>query len=249
MEALFVTGRLGIARREGSRRLYELIERLVPAELLARQESEEDAMRHRLLSRYRAVGLTPAAGQAEVMLGTGSVADRRRRTDELVAAGTLIPVQVDGLKAVQYILADEEPILNETAQPESSSPSAVAFIAPLDPLVWDRRKLRELWGFDYLWEVYTPAAKRRWGYYVLPILFGDRLVGRIEPRFERASPDLRILGIWFEPGFRPVEASGFLAALRDAVEAYRSFVGARRVAWPRTRPGRDVAKALRAISQ
>ena len=249
MEALFVTGRLGIARREGSRRLYELIERLVPAELLARQESEEDAMRHRLLSRYRAVGLTPAAGQAEVMLGTGSVADRRRRTDELVAAGTLIPVQVDGLKAVQYILADEEPILNETAQPESSSPSAVAFIAPLDPLVWDRRKLRELWGFDYLWEVYTPAAKRRWGYYVLPILFGDRLVGRIEPRFERASPDLRILGIWFEPDFRPMEAPGFVVALRDAIEAYRSFVGARRVLWPRTRPGRDVAKALRAISQ
>jgi hypothetical protein len=243
MEALFVSGRLGIARRDGNRRYYDLIERLVPAELLARSETEEDAMRHRLLSRYRAVGLTPASGQPEVMYGTGSAADRRRRTDELVDEGVLLPIRVDGLKAMQYMLAEEEPILDEAAYPATDAPG-VALIAPLDPLVWDRRKLRELWDFDYLWEVYTPAAKRRWGYYVLPILFGDRLVGRIEPRFERASPDLRILGIWFEPDFRPMEASGFLAAFRDAVEAYRSFIGARRVTWPRTRPGRDLAKAV-----
>jgi uncharacterized protein YcaQ len=244
MEALFVSGRLGIARREGSRRHYDLIERLVPPELLALHESEEDAMRHRLLSRYRAVGLTATSGQAEVMYGTGNAADRRRRTDELVDEGVLLPVQVEGLKAVQYLLADEESILDATGGPAAGEPQGVAFVAPLDPLVWDRRKLRELWGFDYLWEVYTPVAKRRWGYYVLPILFGDRLVGRIEPRLERASPDLRILGIWFEKDFSPMEAPGFVAALRDAIEAYRSFVGARRVTWPRTRPGRDLAKAL-----
>ena len=244
MEALFVSGRLGIARREGNRRHYDLIERLVPAELLARSETEEDAMRHRLLSRYRAVGLTAPSGQAEVMYGTGNAADRRRRTDELVDDGVLLPVQVDGLKATHYILVDEEPILEDTEHP-SAGPSALSFMAPLDPLLWDRRRLRELWNFDYVWEVYTPAAKRRWGYYVLPILFGDRLVGRIEPRLERASPDLRILNIWFEPDFSPMEASGFLAALRDAIEAYRTFVGARRVTWPRTRPGRDLTRALR----
>jgi len=249
MEALFVSGRLGIARREGNRRHYDLIERLVPAELLARSEIEEDAMRHRLLSRYRAVGLTAPSGQAEVMYGTGNAADRRRRTDELVDEGVLLPVQVEGVKATQYLLAEEESILETTADPAAAGPPGVAFIAPLDPLVWDRRKLRELWGFDYLWEVYTPAAKRRWGYYVLPILFGDRLIGRIEPRFERASPDLRILGIWFEPEFRPMDASSFMVALRDAIEEYQSFIGARRVIWPRTRLGRDLAKALRAISQ
>jgi uncharacterized protein YcaQ len=243
MEALFVSGRLGIARREGNRRHYDLIERLVPAKLLARHESEEDATRHRLLSRYRAVGLTGTGGQAE--MGIGNAADRRRRTDGLVSEGVLIPVQVEGLKATQYILADEKPILDASSKRAPRSARAVSFIAPLDPLLWDRRKLRELWGFDYLWEVYVPAAKRRWGYYVLPILFGDRLVGRIEPRLDRASPDLRILGTWFEKDFSPMEAPGFLAALREAIEAYRSFVGARRVTWPRTRPGRDLAGALR----
>jgi uncharacterized protein len=77
------------------------------------------------------------------------------------------------------------------------------------------------------------------------MLFGDRLVGRIEPRIDRKAKTLRILGIWFEPGFESLEARGFIAALRDAIEAYRSFVGADTVAWPRTRPGRDVGAALR----
>jgi uncharacterized protein len=121
----------------------------------------------------------------------------------------------------------------------------VSFLAPLDPLIWDRRMLRELFGFDYRWEVYVPEAKRKWGYYVLPILFGDRFVGRIEPRFDRKTKTLGVIGIWFEPGFAPLDEPGFISALRDAVDAYRSFVGAGKVAWPRTRPGRDIAGALR----
>jgi len=183
------------------------------------------------------------------MLGTGTMADRRRRTDELMSEGILIPVQVEGSNATRYVLGEEEPILDATASPASPPSLAVTFLAPLDPMIWDRRLLRDLFGFDYIWEVYIPAAKRRWGYYVLPILFGDRLVGRIEPRLDRASPDLRILGIWFEKDFSPMEAPGFIAALRDALEAYRSFVGARLIVWPRTRSGRDVARVLRRVDR
>jgi uncharacterized protein YcaQ len=84
---------------------------------------------------------------------------------------------------------------------------------------------------------------------VLPLLFGDRLVGRIEPRYERASRTLRIAGIWFEDGFGPMEEPHFVPALADALEAHRRFVGAESVTWPRTRPGRDVAAALRRIGQ
>lgn len=246
MEALFVTGRIGISRRDGNRRYYDLIERLVPRDLLALSESEEDAMTHRLLSRFRAVGLTtPVGTQAEVMYSAGSTAERKRRTDRLVAEGRLTPVDVEGLKYTRYIIAEEEPILEHTADPGSLPSPAISFLAPLDPLVWDRRMLRELWGFDYLWEVYVPEPKRRWGYYVLPMLYGDRFVGRIEPRLDRKSKTLAILGIWFEPDFSPMEEPRFMPALRDAVEAYRCFVGATKVTWPRTRPGRDVAAALR----
>jgi uncharacterized protein YcaQ len=120
----------------------------------------------------------------------------------------------------------------------------VAFIAPLDPLAWDRPMLRSLFGFDYLWEVYTPAAKRRHGYYVLPILFGDRFVGRIEPRYERKTRSLHVLGIWFEAGFEPMTEPHFVPALAEALRAYRSFVGADSIAWPSSRLGRGLAKAV-----
>ena len=245
-EALFVTGRLGIARREGNRRYFDLIERLVPKKLLERREPEDDAMRHRLLSRFRAVGLLSATMAGEIALATGKAPDRARWIAQLAEAGQLVPVEVEGMRHLRYALAEELPML-EASRQAGNRPPSVTFLAPLDPLIWDRRLLRELFGFDYVWEIYLPAAKRRHGYYTLPLLFGDRLVGRIEPRFERRDRALRMLGIWFEKGFEPMTEPGFLEALRDAVTAYASFVGAKSVTWPRTRPGRDLAGALRRL--
>ena len=230
-EALFVSGRLGIARREGNRRYYDLIERLVPADVLATREPEEEAMLHRLFSRYRATGLTTPSAQAEVTLGTGTAPERMRRTAELVERGLIEPVQVEGVKGPRYIVAAEQPLLESAAAWNDADPREVTFVAPLDPLVWDRRLLRMVWEFDYLWEVYVPAPKRRWGYYVLPILFGDRFVGRIEPRLDRATRTLGIVGLWWEAGFDPRRAEGFVPAMRDALEAFTRFVGARRIEW------------------
>jgi uncharacterized protein len=247
MEALFVSGRIGIARREGNRRYYDLIERLVPAAVLKLKEPEEVALTHRLLSRFRATGLTKAIGtQGEVMYSAGSGPERAQRTARLVEDGELLPIEIEDLKGTRYMIASEEPILESTADPATLSPG-VSFLAPLDPLVWDRRQLRDLWDFDYLWEVYVPEAKRKWGYYVLPILFGDRFVGRIEPRLDRKAKTLKIIGIWFEPGFTPMETPRFVEAMRDAVEAYRSFVGAEAVVWPRTGAGRAISGALRRL--
>ena len=246
LEALFVTGRVGISCREGNRRYFDLIDRLVPESLLGKHASKEDAARHRLLSRYRGVGLLGAQMAGEVALGTGKAPERARILARLVDDGTLFPIQIEGLRQPRYVLAEEEPILEATAEPRPGSPS-VTFVAPLDPLMWDRRLVRDLFSFRYLWEIYTPVAKRHHGYYVLPILFGDRLVGRIEPRYERREKSLRILGIWFEPGFEPMATPSFVPALSEAMAAYRAFVGAKTVTWPRTRPGRDLAGALRRL--
>jgi uncharacterized protein YcaQ len=249
MEALFVTGRIGISRRDGNRRYYDLMERLVPPGLLKLKESEEDAMTHRLRSRFRATGMTTPTGgtQSEVMYSAGSTAERVRRTARLVEDGELLPVTVEGLKGTRYVLAAEKPILDAAANHASLTPG-VSFLGPLDPLIWDRKGLlRGLFEFDYLWEVYVPEAKRKWGYYVLPMLFGDRFVGRIEPRLDRKAKTLNVIGIWFEAGFRPMETPGFVASFAEAVEAYRSFVGAEAVTWPRSRPGREIAGALRRL--
>jgi uncharacterized protein YcaQ len=248
METMFVTGELGISRREGSRRFYDLIERLVPARLLATHAPEAEQLRHRLLSRHRGVGLMGVGGAGELVLGTGKAPDRAWITATLVEEGALVPLAVEGFREVRHVLADEMPILQATATAPVTASASVSFLAPLDPLMWDRRLVRGLFGFDYIWEVYVPAPNRRHGYYVLPLLFGDRLVGRIEPRFERASRTLRIAGIWFEDPFRPMEDPDFIAALASALQAYRAFVGARTVTWPRTRPGREIAGALRRIT-
>ncbi|HET7029607.1 MAG TPA: crosslink repair DNA glycosylase YcaQ family protein [Candidatus Limnocylindrales bacterium] len=265
LEALAEAGILGLARRDGNRRIYELAERLFPAELLARTESPRDSFRHKLRSRYRAHGLLGTRGTQELWIGTApwralgledglplKSAARKILHAELVASGDLVPVDVDGVKGTRYVPVEDLDRLDRAQRevaarwsPGGEAPG-VAFLAPLDPLVWDRELLRSLFGFDYLWEVYVPAPKRRWGYYVLPILFGDRLVGRIEPRIERRTDTLRIAGLWWEDGFDPLAAPGFVDRLAAALEAHRAFGGVGRIAWPRATRHRELGRRLRA---
>ena len=252
LEALAEAGILGLARRDGNRRVYDLVERLFPNELLAERRPERDQRRHKVLSRYRAHGLLGRAGSAELWIGTAAARGgdasatpdptRAQLVNELVEAGELVPVAVDGVRGDRFILAGEVGLLDA---PDGGAPPGVAFLAPLDPFVWDREFLRSLYGFDYVWEVYVPQAKRRWGYYVLPILFGDRLVGRIEPRIDRRHGTLRVLDLWWEAGFVPDRSHGFVEAFSDALEAHARFLGATRVSLPRFARHRAVAAAVR----
>jgi uncharacterized protein len=250
LEALAEAGVLGLARRDGNRRIYDLAERLFPAELLGdRTRTPREQIRHRLMSRYRAHGLLGRSGQAEIWGALGRAAadandpewaSRATLRTELEEEGCIVPVMIEGIRGDRFVVADELPMLDAARReveagigPGGTSPG-VAFLAPLDPLAWDREFLRTCYGFDYIWEVYVPAAKRRWGYYVLPVLFGDRLVGRIEPRIDRKAGTLRILGAWWEDGFEPLEAEGFVDAFVAAIEAHRAFGDVKRVTWPRT---------------
>jgi uncharacterized protein YcaQ len=236
LEALSETGRLGLARRDGNRRYYDLIERLFPEDLLATHVPEREQRLHKLLSRYRAHGLLGSAGSGELWYGIGTAALRAELRAVLVDRGELIEAQVEGLKGTRYVVEDELPLLSQAEREVAAEASrglpggpggaapGVAFLAPLDPLLWDREALA-LYDFEYRWEVYTPAVKRRWGYYVLPILFGDRLVGRIEPRIDRPGKAVRILGLSWESGFDPLAAQGFVPAFADALRDYLHFGG------------------------
>ncbi len=255
LEALAVSGRLGLARRDGNRRYYDLVERLFPADLLAVRVPEREQRRHLLLSRYRAHGLLGASGSGELWLGIGRGPLRAELRAELVDRGEIVPVAVEGLKGPRFVVADELPLLAQAereiaaedagalARPGDGAPGA-SFLAPLDPIMWDREALEPLYGFEYRWEVYTPAAKRRWGYYVLPILFGDRLVGRIEPRIDRAGKVVRILGLAWETGFDPLGTPEFSAAFADALRAYLQFGSADVLVLPSTRDQRALFKAI-----
>jgi hypothetical protein len=254
LEGLAWSGILGIRERQRNLRVYDLVERLFPAEILGQRVPEDEQRLHRMLSRWRGNGLLGASGNQELWVGTyrrpGEKAELR---EALVASGRLIRVAVEGLKGDRFVLNDELHYLDaaerEVAAGTSpgAAPAGAAFIAPLDPLVWDRDLLRKLFAFDYLWEVYVPEPKRKWGYYVLPILYGDRFVGRIEPRNERKAGVLDVLGLWWEPGFDPLATDGFVEAFAAALDAHRAFgeVGAIRL--PGTAAHRKLVSAVRGL--
>ena len=228
LEAYTVTGEIGLARREGNLRYYDLLERLLPAEVLAREVPEREQVMHKLLSRYRAHGLLAAGGAGGTFARIADPQDRRALQKELVETRALAPVEVEGIRGRRFVLPEELALLEAPPEPAPS----VAFIAPFDALLWDTALLAGLFHFEYVWEGFFPAAKRRWGYYVLPIVFGDRFVGRIEPRIERDEGVVRVLDIWWEDGFTPRRAGGFVDAMRDALRAYLRFAGADRLDWP-----------------
>ncbi|HKQ03206.1 MAG TPA: crosslink repair DNA glycosylase YcaQ family protein [Actinomycetes bacterium] len=235
LEAYAVTGVLGLARRDGNRRYYDLIERLLPPDIVAREVPLREQLRHKLLSRYRAHGLLGIGGP-DIFGGIGTAKPDPERPqhpgrtalrEELIEDGELVPVTVEGVRGKRFVLREEVELLNAPPEP----PLTVAFLPPFDPLVWDRGLLGSLFGFDYVWELFVPPARRRWGWYVLPILFGDRLVGRIEPRIDRGEGSVRVLDLWWEDGFDPRRVDGFADAMDTALGAYLKFAGAGRLEW------------------
>jgi uncharacterized protein len=236
LEAYAVTGVLGLERRDGNRRYYDLLERLLPADLLARELPLEEQLRYKLLSRFRAHGLLGSVGSGDIFGGLGyakpdprfpGYPGRHALWKQLVELGELVPVEVEGIRGKRFVLAGEVALLQAPPEPLPS----VAFLPPFDPLVWDRKLLGSLFDFDYVWELFHPPAKRRWGWYVLPITFRGRFVGRLEPRIDRAAARVEVLDIWWETGFAPRRAEGFVDAMREALRAYLRFAAADRLEW------------------
>ncbi len=236
LEAYAVTGVLGLARRDGNRRYYDLLERLLPADVLARKLPLQEQLRHKLLSRYRAHGLLGVGGAGDIFGGLGPAKPdprwpgypgRGALREELVERGDLVSVEVEDVRGKRFVISEDAKLLEAPPDPAPS----VAFVPPFDPIVWDRGLLGSLFEFEYIWELFLPPAKRRWGWYVLPIVFRDRFVGRIEPRIERAEARVHVLDVWWEDWFQPRRADGFVDAMRDALRAYLGFAGADRLAW------------------
>ena len=200
LEAYAVTGVLGLARREGNRRYYDLLERLLPADALA-----EPPLRASASGTSSCRGTAPTACSASAARTSSAASARRRPTRGSPALpgetrcarssssdGELVAVKVEGVSGKRFVVREDVELLAAPPEPAAT----VAFLSPFDALVWDRKLLGSLFGFDYVWELFIPPDKRRWGWYVLPVIFGDRFVGRIEPRDrpgERVRADARRL--------------------------------------------------------
>ena len=143
----------------------------------------------------------------------------------LAEKGQLVRVSIKGLERKEFYVRQDDLQSLEAAAKESSSRQGAALIAPLDNLMWDRNLIEMLFDFSYSWEVYFPAARRKYGYYVLPVLCGDRLVARMDPEFNRASKVFTIKNWWWENGVDPSDKST-LFALEECLSAFGQYLEA-----------------------
>lgn len=230
---LWLIGEIMTHHRNGLERVYDLRERIVLSHVNYVAPVEE-AEAFFALRVFRDYGLLTARGWRNVFAGTieraVEPAEASSRLDALLLEGKIIPVALqDDPKAPRYALADDLPLLetlhmgglpDEWRPIETSTDDEMVFLAPLE-IVSARGRARPLFGFEYLWEVYKPQEKRRWGYYTLPILYQDRLVARADLKLERASQTLVVKGFWLEDHAIPHER--FIAALARAFTRFMRF--------------------------
>jgi len=232
VEWLFFAGLVTTATRRGTfERVYDLTERVLPERVRALPTpSTEEAQRELLRLSARALGVATEFDLRDYYrLG---VADTKARLAELVEAGDLVPVDVEGWNHAAYL----DPAARQPRRVE-----ARALLAPFDPLIWERDRTERIFDFFYRIEIYTPQAKRKHGYYVLPFLLGDRLVGRVDLKSDRATSTLAVPALHLEPGQNARAVAG---PLRKELRLMADWLGLENVSLPRAG---ELAKTMAAM--
>ncbi len=205
LEQLYTDGTLLIHHKSGSRKYYDLAEKYLPAALLNAPNpfpDEASLTDWRIRRRVGAVGLLWNRNST-AWLGISMTTEQRNTAfTRLEKSGSIVPLQVEGIRFPLYLLSEDLPLLESVIDGQADTKARLEFLAPLDPMLWDRKLIEAVWGYQYSWEIYTPAVKRKYGYYVLPIVYGDRFIGRIEPKADRKTNKLTVQNVWLEPGVR-----------------------------------------------
>jgi len=243
LEAGFVLGRLMIARRENFQRVYDLAERVLAKAKLAGVDarvSEADIRREFLLGAVRALGITQARWIDDYFRLNKKFKDAT--LDPHVESGELIRVDVRGWENPAYVHRDHAPLLARAARGGLRA-KHTTLLSPFDPVVWHRERASVMFGFDYTIECYVPGHKRRYGYFVLPILHRGRLIGRLDAKAHRASGEFEIKAIFLEPDVEPDES--LIAEVATAIQRAADWHGTPKVVVRRSEP-KAFAAMLRA---
>jgi uncharacterized protein YcaQ len=213
LEYLFISGQLAVARRNSQfEREYDLPERVIPAAVLDQPDPTAHEMRVELIRRAaRSHGVATVSClrdyyRLQLERGEGSRGPTLLAIDELVEAGELLPASIEGWGRPAYLHRDA--VLPRKVD-------ARALLSPFDPLVWERERTQQIFDFHYRIEIYVPEARRQYGYYVLPFLLGDRIVGRVDLKADRKDGVLVVKAAYAEPGAPPETAAELAAELRD----------------------------------
>jgi uncharacterized protein len=231
-EALFASGVLTTATRVGFARHYDLVERVLPPSVLAREVDDDDAVRELTLRAATALGVGTEADLRDYF--RLSAQQVKPAIADLLAAGEIERADVDGWSAPAYLRADRTVPRRDRG---------TALLCPFDPLIFFRPRVERLFGFHYRIEIYTPAAKREYGYYVWPLLLDGQLVARVDLKADRASDSLRVVGAFGEPDVAPGRVAEALAGELGSMASWLGLGGI-------SVSGRgDLAMELRAASK
>lgn len=230
LDYLHDSGLVAVAARRGFDRCFDLTERVIPPEILAAPALErEDAQRRLVDVAARALGVAAVPELSDYF--RIPVADTKLRVQELVEEGTLRSVRPEGWSELGY--------LHSTPWPSRPAPDC-ALLSPFDSLLWHRKRVQRVFGFTHTFEIYIPAAKRAYGYYVLPVLLGDELVARVDLKGDRDTGTLMVRGAYVEAGR---DAAAVVGPLAQRLTAMADWLGLNTV--DVARHG-DLAPALRA---
>lgn len=232
-------GRIHVVRREGNVRFFDIRDRAVPKHLLS-QANDMNAMeaKQALIEKYLRAYRVVDWGDSRFGWQPLPAAERQEAVQQRVREGTLIPLRVEEVRRPYFVLAEDLDLLREHGNADSEervfTSNSIHFLPPLDNLLWRRERIFDLFDFSYTWEVYTPAVKRRYGYYAMPILAGDTLIGRMDPRLDREQGRLHVRLLQMEPGIR--WRPQLRKNLKRALERFAKFHQAKEVIVESTDP-------------
>lgn len=235
MDYLFQSGELGIETKVGTQKVYDFIENLLDKEYLQEEtqfDSEESFYDWYVKRRIGSIGIYwDRNGDGWLGKYVSKKEFRMPALKRLVASEAICPVEVEGFKESFYIRQEDihqlEAVLNRDDTAADPKRLTARFLAPLDNFMWDRKLIKDLFGFEYSWEVYKPATKREYGYYVLPVLYGDQFIGRFEPEHVKGGDTLNIKNWWWEKEIIPT--AEMIEAVKEAFETFRLYLGVERV--------------------
>lgn len=243
LEVLFTSGALMIARRHNFQRVYDLAERVLPGWDDVHLPTMAETQRALVLKSVKALGLAKASWISDYFRTS-----KQARLDPatLAAEGALVAARVDGWDEPVYLHPDHLALAGRAAAGALTA-SLTTILSPFDPVVWDRRRALELFGFDYRLECYTPAAKRRYGYFTLPVLRRGALVGRVDAKAHRRDGVFELKSLELEPGVRL--SASCAADVAAAVRRLATWHGCPRVTLVRAIPASFAPLLLAALER
>ena len=223
LDFMWVRGHVGIAARDGGQRLWDLMERCLPPDARAGAPDDAEVTRRAALLALRALGVARAP-HIRAHFTRGRYPGLAEQLAALEREGRIVPVDVDGLRGPWWTRAEDVETLEQLPAGDGAWRGRTALLSPFDNVLCDRARTEELFGFSHRLEIYTPKAKRRWGYFVLPVLHGDRLIGRLDVAIDRRAGRLVAHAVHREPDAPRGKAVG--RAIRRELERLAGWQGA-----------------------